>query len=44
MTATLISLFGITAFAVVLTWWVYAPRQRERWDEASQVLFEETSE
>ncbi|MEM6710447.1 MAG: hypothetical protein AAF648_16845 [Pseudomonadota bacterium] len=42
MIGTLLSLVGLTAFAVVLTIWVYAPSQRDRWDSAANALFEET--
>lgn len=41
MTPTLISLIGLTLTAAVIAWWVYAPTQRSRWEEAAELPFKE---
>lgn len=43
MTPTLVSLIGLTLGFTLMVLWVWNPRTRQRWEEASRLPFAESS-
>lgn len=43
MTPTLVSLLGLTLGFTLMVLWVWSPRTRQRWEEASRLPFNQAT-